>query len=174
MKKDRKGARDEAAMIHFEEMKLDGSSPIYLQIIDFIKGGLAAGTIVSGDELPSRRMLSALLGINPNTVQKAYAMLEAEGLIHSHTGAKSCISARPRQIDEIRGTLAEEGGRRAVQTLKAAGYSKEEAIAMIRRYWDAEEGTDRADAHAKKTQGAEAAEEPETPGAKKEKGCEYL
>ena len=63
-------------MIRFEEMKLDENSPIYMQIIDFIRGGLAAGTIVYGDELPSRRVLSALLGINPNTVQKAYAMLE--------------------------------------------------------------------------------------------------
>ena len=52
-------------------MKIDPDSgtPIYLQIIDFIKGGLAAGTIVYGDELPSRRVLSAILGINPNTVQ---------------------------------------------------------------------------------------------------------
>ena len=126
-------------MIHFEEMKLDENSPIYLQIIDFIRGGLAAGTIVYGDELPSRRMLSALLGINPNTVQKAYAMLEAEALIRSHTGAKSCISAVPQKIAEIKDALAEEGGRRAVQTLKAAGYSKAEAIAMIERYWDAED-----------------------------------
>lgn len=126
-------------MIRFEEMKLDENSPIYLQIIDFIKGGLAAGTIVYGDELPSRRMLSALLGINPNTVQKAYAMLEAEALIRSHTGAKSCISAAPQKIAEIKDALAEEGGRRAVQTLKAAGYSKAEAIAMIERYWDAED-----------------------------------
>ena len=126
-------------MIHFEEMKLDENSPIYLQIIDFIKGGLAAGTIVYGDELPSRRMLSALLGINPNTVQKAYAMLEAEALIRSHTGAKRCISAAPQKIAEIKDALADEGGRRAVQTLKAAGYSKAEAIAMIERYWDAED-----------------------------------
>ena len=126
-------------MIHFEEMKLDENSPIYLQIIDFIKGGLAAGTIVYGDELTSRRMLSALLGINPNTVQKAYAMLEAEALTRSHTGAKSCISAAPQKIAEIKDALAEEGGRRAVQTLKAAGYSKAEAIAMIERYWDAED-----------------------------------
>ena len=70
-------------MIRFEEMKLDENSPIYMQIIDFIRGGLAAGTIVYGDELPSRRMLSAILGINPNTVQKAYAMLEAGELIRS-------------------------------------------------------------------------------------------
>ena len=130
-------------MIRFEEMKLDANSPIDMQIIDFIKGGLAAGTIAYGDELPSRRMLSALLGINPNTVQKAYAMLEAEALISSHSGAKSCISATPQKVAEIKGTLAEEGGRRAVQTLKAAGYTKEEAIAMIERYWDTEEETEK-------------------------------
>ena len=88
-------------MIRFEEMKLDENSPIYMQIIDFIRGGLAAGTIVYGDELPSRRVLSAILGINPNTVQKAYAMLETGELIRSHTGAKSCISASPQKIAEI-------------------------------------------------------------------------
>ena len=66
-------------------------------------------------------------------------MLEAEALIRSHTGAKSCISAAPQKIAEIKDALAEEGGRRAVQTLKAAGYSKAEAIAMIERYWDAED-----------------------------------
>ena len=126
-------------MIRFEEMKLDENSPIYMQIIDFIRGGLAAETIVYGDELPSRRMLSAILGINPNTVQKAYAMLEDEALIRSHTGAKSCISASPPELAKIKDALAEEGGRRAVQTLKAAGYSKAEAIAMIERYWDAED-----------------------------------
>ena len=60
-------------------------------------------------------------------------------LIRSHTGAKSCISASPQKIAEIKDALAEEGGRRAVQTLKAAGYSKAEAIAMIERYWDAED-----------------------------------
>ena len=78
-------------MIRFEEMKLDENSPIYMQIIDFIRGGLAAGTIVYGDELPSRRVLSAILGINPNTVQKAYAMLEAGELIRSHTEEASIV-----------------------------------------------------------------------------------
>ena len=72
-------------MIRFEEIKLDENSPIYMQIIDFIRGGLAAGTIVYGDELPSRRMLSAILGINPNTVQKAYAVPHRKKLPRSRT-----------------------------------------------------------------------------------------
>ena len=63
-------------MISFDSFIPDKILPIYLQIILFIKRGIIGGTIKNGDELPSRRVLSALLGVNPNTVQKAFAPLE--------------------------------------------------------------------------------------------------
>ena len=63
-------------MISFEQFRMEDGVPIYLQILLYIKRGMVAGTVVDGDELPSRRMLSALLSVNPNTVQKAYRMLE--------------------------------------------------------------------------------------------------
>ena len=125
-------------MIEFEKMKMDGNSPIYMQVVDFVKRGLASGEIVYGDELPSRRVLSALLGINPNTVQKAYALLEGEELISSHSGAKSFVSASDEKITQIKAELTEEGGRRAIEILKAAGYSKAEAVAVLEKSWDAE------------------------------------
>ena len=78
-------------MISFENFIMQGGSPIYMQILLYIKRGIIAGMIMDGDELPSRRVLSALLGVNPNTVQKAYKMLEDEGLIQSRAGAKSCV-----------------------------------------------------------------------------------
>ena len=125
-------------MIEFEKMKMDGNSPIYMQVVDFVKQGLASGEIVYGDELPSRRVLSALLGINPNTVQKAYALLESEELISSHSGAKSFVSASDEKITQIKAELTEEGGRRAIEILKSAGYNKAAAIALLEKYWDAE------------------------------------
>ena len=76
-------------MVSFGTFVRTGDAPIYTQIVQFIRRGLAAGTILSGDELPSRRVLSALLGVNPNTIQKAYRILEDGGLIQSHSGAKS-------------------------------------------------------------------------------------
>ena len=121
------------------QLDLHSRAPIYQQLKEKILRLIMAGAIGPGDPLPSVRVMARELGINPNTVQKAYAMLEAGELIRSHTGAKSCISASPKKITEIKDALAEEGGRRAVQTLKAAGYSKAEAIAMIERYWDAED-----------------------------------
>ena len=80
-------------MIQFDSFMQAEGVPIYQQIIRYVKQGIAAGTIRDGEELPSRRVLSALLAVNPNTVQKAYRMMEEEGLVESHTGAKSCVHA---------------------------------------------------------------------------------
>ena len=76
-------------MIQFDSFMQAEGVPIYQQIIRYVKQGIAAGTIRDGEELPSRRVLSALLGVNPNTVQKAYRLLEEEGLIQSRSGAKA-------------------------------------------------------------------------------------
>lgn len=123
-------------MISFEEFLMLDTSPIYLQILLYIKRGVVAGTIVDGDELPSRRMLSARLGVNPNTVQKAYRLLEEEGLIRSHTGAKSCMVLDEGTIGRIRGELLEEDAREAVSRLRQMGVSMEEAMDLIRKYWN--------------------------------------
>ncbi|MDD2621069.1 MAG: GntR family transcriptional regulator, partial [Syntrophomonadaceae bacterium] len=48
---------------------MEDGSPLYLQIIRHIKQGIVAETIQNQDEMPSRRVLSSLLGVNPNTVQ---------------------------------------------------------------------------------------------------------
>ena len=70
-------------MISFESFCLRDGVPIYLQIIKHVKSGIVSGKIKNGEELPSRRVLSALLGLNPNTVQRAYSLLEERGFIRS-------------------------------------------------------------------------------------------
>lgn len=67
-------------MLSFSGFRLEDGSPIYQQIIRYLEQGIAAGTIRDGDGLPSRRVLSAQLGVNPNTVQKACRMLEEAGV----------------------------------------------------------------------------------------------
>ena len=123
-------------MISFEQFLMTDNSPIYLQILLYIKRGAVAGTIQDGDELPSRRMLSALLGVNPNTVQKAYRILEEEGLIRSHTGAKSCMVLSEQTITRIREELLEEDARQAVEKLQQMGVTIEEVFDLIRKYWN--------------------------------------
>ena len=112
-------------------------SPLYRQIIRHIQRGLAAGTIRFGDELPSRRTLSALLGVNPNTVQKAYRLLEEEGIITSHTGAKSLVAADEATVDRVRRELLAEEAGALVRAMREMGVDREEALAEVRRLWDA-------------------------------------
>lgn len=126
-------------MVSFEGFRADGREPIYLQIIGYIKRGIVAGEVSDGDELPSRRVLSALLGVNPNTVQKACRQLEEEGILVSHAGAKSFIVCSTQKREELRRELAAEGAAAAVLRLKHMGLTLDEAVGLIRRAWEEDE-----------------------------------
>ena len=115
---------------------MEDGMAIYLQILQYIKRGIIAGTIVDGDELPSRRVLSALLGVNPNTVQKAYRMLEEEGLISSHSGAKSYMVLTDETVEKVRRELLEGDAVNIVAAMKQMGLSKAEALQLLEQYWD--------------------------------------
>ena len=123
-------------MIDFQPFKLEDGIPIYLQIIRYLKQGVIAGTISNQDELPSRRFLSALLGINPNTVQKAYRMLEEEDLIESRSGAKSYMKLDEAKITSIRQELLETHALGAIRDLQQMGITKEEILLLIEKYWN--------------------------------------
>lgn len=126
-------------MVSFEAFRTADGTPVYLQIINFIKRGAIAGTIRDGDELPSRRVLSALLGINPNTVQKAFHMLEEEHLMESRTGAKSCMTLPPDTLDALRREVLSDELRAMARTLRQLGISREEALRLIEQAWKEEE-----------------------------------
>ena len=123
-------------MISFEEFILDDDSPIYMQIIRYIKRGIAAGNIGNQEEVPSRRALSALLGVNPNTIQKAYHMLEEEGIIVSRSGAKSFTCVEESTVERIRWELMANGTLQWVKTMKQLGVGREEAAALFEKMWE--------------------------------------
>ncbi len=123
-------------MISFEQCVLEDGSPIYLQILQYIKRGMVAGTIRDGDELPSRRLLSALLGVNPNTVQKAYRQLEEEGLILSHAGAGSHIRLDDKALAAVRSQLLQAQALQAAAALRQMGIGLAEAQALLAAVWE--------------------------------------
>lgn len=126
-------------MISFEDFLMEDDAPIYLQVIRYIKRGIVAGTIRDKDEVPSRRELSALLGVNPNTIQKAYHMLEEENIISSRAGAKSCVTIDATKKSEIRRELLQKETLLWVQAMRQMKVSKEEAEAMVKEIWEVEE-----------------------------------
>jgi GntR family transcriptional regulator len=67
--------------------------PVYLQVVDQVKTAVAAGALRAGESLPSIRPLAETLRVNRNTVAKAYAELESQGLIETQAGRGCFVRA---------------------------------------------------------------------------------
>ena len=114
-------------------LDLHSGVPVYRQLIDQVRGGIAAGSLGAGDQLPTVRQLAVDLAINPNTVLRAYRELELGGLLETHQGTGTFIAKRKseknelereRQLAQIIGELAARAG--------AAGFTVEELIDGLR------------------------------------------
>ncbi len=115
-------------------MGIDPNShvPVFKQIAEHIRTGIAAGAYQPGDGLPSQRALAVEMVVNPNTVQRAYEELEREGLVHTRRGVGLFVarrgdsSARSRSRAAVRAALAE-----AVRLGLAAGLAPDEIRELL-------------------------------------------
>jgi GntR family transcriptional regulator len=114
------------------QLDLQSGVPVYRQIIDQVRGGIASGALSVGDQLPTVRQLAVDLSINPNTVVRAYRELELGGLLETHQGTGTFISAqkirggeatRERQLTQIVGDCVARAG--------AAGFTVEDLIEQL-------------------------------------------
>lgn len=104
--------------------------PIYDQIVNGFLRLKAVGALSAGDKLPSVRALALELGINPNTVQKAYGILESGGVICSVAGKGSFISDDKAAMDMIV-SAAKGEFLQAVRKALSAGLNKETLLALV-------------------------------------------
>ena len=114
-------------------LDLHSGVPVYRQVIDQVRGGIASGSLTPGDQLPTVRQLAVDLAINPNTVVRAYRELELGGLLETHQGTGTFISAqkmkrtdaeRERQLAQIVGDCVARAG--------AAGFTVDDLIDELR------------------------------------------
>lgn len=75
--------------------------PIYEQVKDGLRRMVVTGVIREGEKLPSVRSMASSLAINPNTIQRAYEALEAEGYVYSIPG-KGSFAAPCSEVDKQR------------------------------------------------------------------------
>ncbi|MGA2130755.1 MAG: GntR family transcriptional regulator [Bryobacteraceae bacterium] len=85
------------------KFRLDMQSgvPVYRQIIDQVMGGVAAGRLKAGDQLPTVRQVAVDLAINPNTVMRAYRELEIRGVLETQQGTGTFIARHEVKQDEV-------------------------------------------------------------------------
>ena len=106
--------------------------PIYLQIVDGFRAQILAGVLQSGEKLPSVRELAAELSINPNTIQRAYRLLEAEGWIATVPG-KGCFVCGLKDYSESEKQELLAAFDKAAVALLMIGTSREELMARLEK-----------------------------------------
>ena len=105
--------------------------PIYEQVKDGLRRLMVAGVIQEGEKLPSVRAMAGSLAINPNTIQRAYEALEAEGYVYSVPG-KGSFAAPNTGVDEGRKNELLQTFDQAAGELLFLGVSGQELWARIR------------------------------------------
>src|SRR4051794_13900716 len=110
-------------------LDLHSGVPVYRQIIDQVLGGIAAGTLAAGHQLPTVRQVAVDLSINPNTVVRVYRELEIRGVLETQQGTGTFISRQKVKRDQV------ERQRRLTQLVGeftaragAAGFTLQELI----------------------------------------------
>ena len=115
-----------------ENIDITSSVAVYVQIENHVQFAISSGRLKPGDQLPSVRELSERLGVNPNTVAKAYRDLEVMGLLFTRRGMGVFINKNVEQ------KCREECRRRIIERLhevvaeaKAAGMSRDEVVKIV-------------------------------------------
>lgn len=124
----------------FSDFKIDDSGPVYLQVVRFFKRKILTGELQNGDELPSRRVLAATLGLNLTTIQKIYKQLEAEKYIDTMPNSKTLVCYSKKQIKDIENELIKERVIKFVEDVKSCNVSKEVLLGILEEVWNEEKG----------------------------------
>ncbi len=115
-----------------------GRGAIYQQLREEVVRLCSLGVLKPDDQLPSVRALARDLGINPNTVAKAYSQLEAEGITYSVPGKGSFISGDTVRMGEVRRKMLEEFTEETKKA-RSLGFSQEELQKIIETIYQADE-----------------------------------
>lgn len=115
------------------EWKFSDDVPIYQQIMDEIKQRIATGDWVPGQKLPSVRELAIEAGVNPNTMQKALAELEREGLLYAKRTAGRFVAEQPEITSGLQEELMKKYVEEFLTNMMRLGYSLEDSAVLLQR-----------------------------------------
>src|SRR5437899_1438546 len=107
--------------------------PIYRQIQDQIRFGIASGLLTPGEQLPTVRELAVNLEVNPNTVIKAYTELERAGILSTEQGSGTFVAPQPTPLPEAEKRAKLEGlCAEFLSQVSRYGFSSDDVIRAVR------------------------------------------
>jgi len=118
--------------------KLDSDRPIYAQLVEQIQMQIVSGQYPSGCKLPSVRELATQAGVNPNTMQKAFAELERLGLIQTMRTTGRFVTENTTLIRNIRQSLAREQLACFFRNMERLGYQRKEILSFLKTEYEEE------------------------------------
>ena len=107
---------------------------IYLQLIDIIQNRIATGYYAPGSKLASVRDLASEAEVNPNTMQKALAELEREGVLYSQRTAGRFVADRVAGGGSLREELSKKHIQTYVDNMRSLGYADSEICAALETF----------------------------------------
>ncbi|MBP8854888.1 MAG: GntR family transcriptional regulator [Oscillospiraceae bacterium] len=120
---------------------LSADRPIYLQLMEQLALRIVSGEYRAGERIPSVRELAQDAAVNPNTMQKALAELEAKGLITTQRTAGRSITEDASMIQNVRESLAQSELRTFLLQMRRLGYTKADIGALLEKACNEEEET---------------------------------
>ena len=121
------------------EWQFRNDSPIYTQLTQRLTQAIVAGEFRPGERLPSVRELAVEAGVNPNTVQRALADLERDGLVFSQRTAGRFVTENENMITNAKLRIADERVGEFLHSMKTLGCTRDEVIALIQGAKEEEE-----------------------------------
>lgn len=116
---------------------LSGDKPIWLQLHEQLTQRIATGVYPKGSRMPAVRELAAEAGVNPNTMQRALAQLEQDGLVVTNRTAGRTVTEDGVILSEICMRLANEKISQYLKSMALLGFPKKEAIELLLK-WEEE------------------------------------
>ncbi len=113
------------------QWKIDGSAPIYSQLVEQIKLGIVSGEWIPGQRVPAVRELAVDAGVNPNTLQRALQALERQGLLFSPRTSGRVVTEDTEMIEDAKRTLANRHITAFIRQMQALGYTRQEIVALL-------------------------------------------
>ena len=115
------------------DWRFQADAPIYTQLIAQIKRGIVTGAFPAGGRLPSVRDLATEAGVNPNTMQRALAELERDGLVYSQRTTGRFVTEDKEMIETAKRALAQSHIQSFLEQMASLGFDREEIVTLVRQ-----------------------------------------
>lgn len=112
-------------------IEFDNNLPIYMQIMNYIKGEIVTGKLKPGDKILSVRELASELQINPNTVQRTFQELEREEIVETRRGMGRYVTSNENTILTIKKEMAQDVLDRFIRGMEDLGFKSEDILAAV-------------------------------------------